>query len=82
MPLVHLQELEGTSAPVTLHLRGFHKWILQMARQPQVLSTGPTLGVTSSGVKPSTLKGRAYQLQGPGGEKGSKQAGITDRQAP
>lgn len=48
-----------------------------MAHQPQALRTGPTLGVTPSGVKPLTLKGRAYQLQGPAGEKGSKQAGIT-----
>lgn len=48
-----------------------------MTCQPQVLSSGPTLVVAPSGVKPLPLKGRTYQLQGPEKEKGSKQVDIT-----
>lgn len=65
MLLVHLQKLEGTSTPVTLHLRSLHKRVLQVPRQPQVLHTSPTLEGTPSSVEPLALEGRSHQLQGP-----------------
>lgn len=83
MLLIHLQELEGAAAAVTLHLCGLHKRILYMPHQPLVLSARPALVVTHGCVQPPNLKGNAYQLRIPemvrkelaGGHYTERQAG-------